>query len=123
MNVFDLTGKRALVTGGSRGIGKGIALGLAAAGAEVALVYRQASEEAQGVLQAIRGGGRRAWTFQQDLADIAGIPAFVERAWTEAGPFDVLVNNAGVATLEPYDRVTLETWNRTLNRQARLLNV
>lgn len=115
MSVFDLTGKRALVTGGSRGIGRALAVGLAAAGADVAIAFRKESAAADTALQLIRDQGRQAWAFQQDLADVAALPDFVERAWREAGPFDILVNNAGVAALEPFDRVTLETWNWTLN--------
>lgn len=119
MTSLDLTGKRALVTGGSRGIGRGIALGLADLGADVVIVYRQAEEEAAQVVAEVRARGRKAGAYRHDLADAAGISALVERVWSEAGPLDILVNNAGLAFLEPFDRVTLESWQATLDVNVR----
>ena len=68
-NRFDLTGKRALVTGGSRGIGRGIAIALAEHGADVAIVYRSAEKEAMEVVDQIRGLGREAREYRQDLSE------------------------------------------------------
>ena len=119
MPSFDLSGKRAFVTGGSRGIGRGIALGLAEAGADIAIAYRQATEAAEEVVTAIRGVGREALAFQYDLAEAEGIPALVEQVWTEAGPLDILVNNAGVACLEPFEEVTVDSWDLTMNVNVR----
>ena len=116
---FDLHGKRALVTGGSRGIGRGLALGLAAHGADVVVVYRQAEAEAREVCRRITELGRQAWAFRHDMADAEGIPALVAQVWEEAGPLDILVNNAGVAFLEPFDRVTLESWRTIMDVNVR----
>jgi NAD(P)-dependent dehydrogenase (short-subunit alcohol dehydrogenase family) len=111
---FDLSGKTALVTGGSRGIGRGIAIGLAEHGADVAIVYRSAEAEAQSAATAIRQLGRQAWTYAQDLADTPALPGLVERIWSDAGRVDILVNNAGMAYLEHFDQVTPEHWRRVL---------
>ena len=111
---FNLTGKIALVTGGSRGIGRGIAIGLAEHGADVAIVYRSAEDEANRVAEAIQKLGRRAWVYQQDLAAIDELAALADRIWSDCGQVDVLVNNAGMAYLERYDEISLEHWRRVL---------
>ncbi|HEX7009579.1 MAG TPA: SDR family oxidoreductase [Phycisphaeraceae bacterium] len=111
---FDLSGQKALVTGGSRGIGKGIAIGLAQHGADVGIVYRSAKEEAEQAAQAIQDLGRRAWIFQQDLAQTESLHALADRAWSEMGRIDILVNNAGMAYLERFNQITLEHWRRVM---------
>ncbi len=111
---FDLTGKVALVTGGSRGIGRAIAVALAEHGADVGIVSRTSSPQVEGVITQIRGLGRSAWAWQQDLACTDELPALADRAWSECGRIDILVNNAGMAYLEPYDAITLEHWRRTM---------
>lgn len=111
---FSLAGKKALVTGGSRGIGRGIAVGLAEHGADVAIVYRSAAAEAEEVAGRIRGLGRRAWVYQQDLAAIEALPGLAEKVWAEAGGIDVLVNNAGMAYLQAFDEITAKEWRRVL---------
>lgn len=111
---FDLTGKIAVVTGGSRGIGRGIAIGFAEHGADVAIVYRSAEREAQEVVAAIRKLGRHAWMYQQDLGLTDQIPALAERVWNDCGRVDILVNNAGMAYLELFNEITPEHWRRTL---------
>jgi len=111
---FDLSGKTALVTGGSRGIGRGIAIGLAEHGADVAIVYRSATSEAEKAAEAIRRLGRRAWLYQQNLASTDELAKLAARVWSDCGPVDILVNNAGVAYLEPYDAITAEHWRRVL---------
>ncbi len=111
---FGLSGRVALVTGGSRGIGRGIAIGLAEHGADVAIVYRSAAAEAKTAAEAIRAVGRRCWMYQQDLADLEALPALADRAWKDCGRIDILVNNAGMAYLEHYDEVTPEHWRRVL---------
>lgn len=116
---FCLEGKRALVTGGSRGIGRGLALGLAAAGADVVITYRQASAAADEVVAAVRDLGRQAYSLCLDVADVGAIPAAVETIWSEAGPLDILVNNAGVAFLEAFHEVTVQSWDRTMNVNVR----
>lgn len=111
---FDLTGKVALVTGGSRGIGAGIALGLAEHGADVAIVYRSGEAQAQEVVRQITAMGRRAWLYSQDLSDIEALPALADRVWQDTGEVDILVNNAGLAYLERFNEITVERWRRTM---------
>jgi len=111
---FDLTGKTALVTGGSRGIGRGIAIGFAQHGANVAIVYRSAEREARKVVAGIQALGRRGWVYRQDLGELGGLPAFAERVWDDCGPVDILVNNAGMAYLEPFSEITVEHWRQVM---------
>jgi 3-oxoacyl-[acyl-carrier protein] reductase len=95
-NDLNLTGRAALVTGGSRGIGRGIVEALARRGATVAFSYREREAAARDVEQAVRGFGGRAWGGQCDVRDPASIEAFVAEAVAFAGPIDILVNNAGL---------------------------
>ncbi|ANH67673.1 SDR family NAD(P)-dependent oxidoreductase [Mitsuaria sp. 7] len=92
-----LTGKRALVTGGSRGIGAAIAVALAEDGADVALTYQNSPERAQAVVASIEQLGRRAVAIQADSADPAAIKRSVDEAVGALGGLDILVNNAGIA--------------------------
>ena len=107
---FDLTGRTALVTGGSRGIGAGIAVALAEHGADVAILYRSAREEAEAVAGQIRALGRQAWVEQYDLTETAGIPALADRVWAATGGVDILVNNAGMAYVEHFNQISMEHW-------------
>lgn len=111
---FDLTGKIALVTGGSRGIGRGIAQALAEHGCDVAIIYRSAQQEAQQVADQIRLLGRRAWLYQQDLAQTEALAPLADRVWADTGRIDVLVNNAGMAYLEHFNQITLAHWRRIM---------
>lgn len=113
-NSFDLTGRKALVTGGATGIGKGIALGLAAAGADVALTYR--SHQPENTLAEIEALGCKAAAVKADFADMdedaaSGIVDFAAEA---LGGLDVLVNNAGVIHREDSTDMRLEDWRRVL---------
>jgi len=94
--MIDLKGKRALVTGGSRGIGAAIALALAENGADIALTYRSAAEEAEKVTRAIENTGRRAVAIQADSADPEAIARSVSEAVSKLGGLEILVNNAAV---------------------------
>ena len=111
---FSLDGKVALVSGGSRGIGADIALGLAEAGADVAVLFRSRRDEADRTCEAIRRFGRRACALQQDVADVDTLPSVAERVAQELGAIDILVNNAGIADLVPFLQVDRETLERTL---------
>jgi NAD(P)-dependent dehydrogenase (short-subunit alcohol dehydrogenase family) len=91
-----LQGKRALVTGASRGIGAAIALGLAAEGADVAITYEKSADRANDIISAIRNQGRTGVAIQADSADVAAVQASVERTVKELGGLDILVNNAGI---------------------------
>ena len=95
--IGDLVGKRALVTGGSRGIGAAIALALAEKGADVAISYERSAERAAEVVRAIEAKGRRGVAVQADSADPAAMAALVGRTVEALGGLDILVNNAGIA--------------------------
>jgi 3-oxoacyl-[acyl-carrier protein] reductase len=109
----DLTGRAALVTGGSRGIGAAVARRLAHDGADVAITYRSATEQAARVVDEIRQLGRRGLALQADSADPDAVRAAVEETATRLGRLDVLVNNAGVFPFGPFEAVSLEELDRT----------
>jgi NAD(P)-dependent dehydrogenase (short-subunit alcohol dehydrogenase family) len=92
-----LEGRTALVTGASRGLGRAIALRLAAAGAAVAVNYRERAEAAEAVVREIEAQGGRALAVRADIADAAGVREMVARVTSELGAVDILVNNAGVS--------------------------
>ncbi len=94
--MIDLTGKRALVTGGSRGIGAAIAVALAESGADVAFTYQHSASKADAVTKAIEGLGSRAFAIQADSADPAAIQRAVGEAVSGLGGLDILVNSAAV---------------------------
>lgn len=93
----DLTGKRALVTGGSRGIGAAIAQALADNGADVAFTYQNSAARAEAVKTEIEGRGRKSVAIQADSADPAAIARSVSEAVSALGGLDILVNSAGIA--------------------------
>ena len=94
--MIDLAGKRALVTGGSRGIGAAIALTLAENGADVAFTYQRSTEKAEAVVRSIKGVGRRAVAIQTDSADPEAIGRSVSEAVSALGGLDILVKNAAI---------------------------
>jgi 3-oxoacyl-[acyl-carrier protein] reductase len=104
----DLSGRRALVTGGSRGIGRAIALTLAECGAAVAVNFRTHAEEADAVVRQILSAGGRAIAVGADGDVGAEVSGLAERVAREFGPIDILVNNAGIAledsSEEAFDR-------------------
>jgi|SRR3984957_16708865 3-oxoacyl-[acyl-carrier protein] reductase len=91
-----LKGKRAFVTGASRGIGAAIAVELAAEGADVAITYEKSADLAAEVVRAIRDHGRKGVAIQADSADVTAVQASVEKTVRELGGLDILVNNAGI---------------------------
>src|ERR1700757_4158555 len=91
---MTLTGKRALVTGASRGIGAAIAKALAAEGADVGITYEKSAERAPEGLSAKKGKGRKTVAIQADSADVPAIQASVDKTVAELGGLDILVNNA-----------------------------
>ena len=115
----SLTGKTALVTGGSRGIGAGIAKRLAAAGASVAITYTKGAEAAASVVADIERAGGRATAIQADATDAQAVSAAIERTVSTYGPLDVLVNNAGTAIPKPFEEATLEELDRVIDINVR----
>ena len=111
-SLFSLAGKSALVTGASRGIGRSIALALAEAGADVALVARSDLAE---TAAAVEAAGRRALRLQADLADKAVLPRLVAETVEAFGKFDILVNNAGIIRRAPFLEFTEDDWDAVMD--------
>jgi 3-oxoacyl-[acyl-carrier protein] reductase len=110
-----LEGRTALVTGGSRGLGRAIALRLARAGAAVGVNYREQAEAADAVVREIRARGGRALAVRADIADATQVRDMVARVVSELGAVDILVNNAGVshrADLGDFDDAQIEEMRR-----------
>ena len=111
---FSLSGKCAVVTGGSRGIGAAIALGLAEAGADVLFTYREKVAEAKAVAAKITALGRRALAVKMDVTDRASVQAAAEAA-RRFGPVSILVNNAGINKPTDFDQVSDADWDMILD--------
>jgi NAD(P)-dependent dehydrogenase (short-subunit alcohol dehydrogenase family) len=109
---MKLKGKRALVTGAARGIGRGIAEVFADEGAEVAVNDFENLAQAEEVVRAISSKGTRAMAIQGDVAKRADVEPMIDRVWKELGPIDILVNNAGIETIVPFLELTDEQWTR-----------
>lgn len=114
-----LTGKLALVTGASRGIGAGIALALADQGADVVITYERSAERAAEVVQAIEHKGRRGFAIQADSADPAAVKRSVDDAASALGGLDILVNNVGIARVGPLADMALADIDALLNVNVR----
>lgn len=110
----DLTGRVALVTGASRGIGKAIALALARAGAAVAINYQKRAEAAQHVVDTIRAAGGRAVACGADVSDSDAVGTMMRQVEAALGPVDVLVNNAGIGVVRGLDDLTEADFDRTI---------
>src|SRR5262245_24097740 len=111
----DFAGKTALVTGGSRGIGRAVCLELARRGADLAFIYRSRDAEAEGVAAQIRALGRRVLALKADLAQAAAVGAAVDRAAAELGRLDVLVQAAGaMGVWRETAELSVEDWDRYL---------
>jgi len=115
---FDLTGLRALVTGGNTGIGLGIATGLARAGAAVAIVGRDARKNESALVE-LRALNKECAGFAFDLADTGGLPDFYDTTSRSFGGFDVLVNNAGITQRGRADTISLDTLDAILTVNLR----
>jgi len=109
-----LAGKIALVTGGSRGIGRACALALAQAGADVAVNYRERGEAAREVCSLVERLGRRAFPIQADVSQSSEVSRMVNSVEQEMGTIEILVNNAGIARRYPWDRVPEEGWDEIM---------
>lgn len=109
-----LNGKRALVTGGSRGIGAAIARRLAREGADVAITYERSAGQAGAIVAEIETLGRRALAIAADSADAAVVEAAIDRTASELGGLDILVNNAGIFQASPFEALTLAEIDRMI---------
>ena len=109
-----LKGRVALVTGGSRGIGRAIAVSLADAGAAVAVNYLEKAADAKQVVEAIRGRGGKAMAVGADVSQGAAVNGMIAAVERELGPIDVLVNNAGLGLVRTIDDLTEEDFDRTI---------
>ncbi|MGO9971296.1 MAG: SDR family NAD(P)-dependent oxidoreductase [Solirubrobacteraceae bacterium] len=115
----SLTGKAALVTGGSRGIGAAIVRRLAQGGADVAFTYNTGADEAAAVARDVRDIGRTVIAIAADLGIADRAPEVIQATVKSLGQLDILVNNAGVSTWGPLARVTVEDFDRVLAVDAR----
>ena len=111
---MNLQGKVALVTGGSRGIGKAICLALAQAGAATALTYREQHQAAQEVVGHIQSKGGRAMVFQMDVRDRSSVHECILTLEATWGGLDILVNNAGINKPTDFDQITEADWDEIL---------
>jgi 3-oxoacyl-[acyl-carrier protein] reductase len=119
----NLQGRRALVTGASRGIGAEIVRHLAADGASVAFTYGRSSAEAEKLVAEVTAAGGKAVAIQADSADAEQVAKSVDDAVAELGGLDILVNNAGVAVLRNLESFTLEEFDRQLAINVRAVFV
>ncbi|WP_421877587.1 SDR family NAD(P)-dependent oxidoreductase [Pacificispira sp.] len=119
----NLTGKRALVTGGSRGIGAAIARKLAAEGARVALTYAQSPDAADAVVKSITDTGGEARAIYADNREDLSVTGAVERAAEEFGGLDILVCNAGVFEVGPLSELGLQGYDSTMSVNVRAVYV
>jgi glucose 1-dehydrogenase len=115
MNNHCLAGKSAIVTGGSRGIGRSTALALAQAGADVAVNYYSNRAEAEGLAEAVRKLGRKALVLQGDVSDQAAVERMVQMTVAEFGRLDIAVSNAVYSDREPFYTAKMEGFRRTID--------
>ena len=113
--IKELEGKIAIVTGASRGIGRAIALNLAAAGAHIVAVYQQNKEKAEELAQEIEPLGRACLTVKADVAVEDEVNALIDQTMTQFGKIDILVNNAGMTKDGLIMRMKTEDWHSVLN--------
>ncbi len=114
LSLFDLAGRRALITGSSQGIGLALAEGLAAAGAAIVLNGRDA-QRVEAAADALRTRGFDVTAAAFDVTDAAAVRAGVDRIEAETGPIDILVNNAGIQRRAPLEDFALDTWREIVS--------
>jgi len=112
---MELEGKIAIVTGGTRGIGRAIALDLAANGADIAINYRKSVDLAKELAEIIRGMGRRALVIQADVSSFDDAQAMVEKVLNDFGQVDILINNAGMNWDGVVWKMSEEQWDRVIS--------
>jgi NAD(P)-dependent dehydrogenase (short-subunit alcohol dehydrogenase family) len=113
-NLFDLTGRVALVTGGNKGLGKAMARGFAEAGADVVIASRHESELKAALEEILAGTGRRGAYCVTDVSVRDEVKKLAQFALEKMGKVDILVNNAGMNAPQAIDAITDETWDRVL---------
>lgn len=116
---MKLAGKVALITGASRGIGRGIAEVFAEEGADVAVNYIDDADNPEVVSRWVRDKGRRSIHVKADVANRADVEAMVDEVWNKLGPIDVLVNNAGIETIVPFLELNDDQWTRLVDVNLR----
>lgn len=112
--MIDLSGRAAVVTGGSRGIGRAVVLRLAAQGADVAFSYRGNAEAAASCTAELEALGRRGLAVQADVTDPSAAEALVRQALDAFGKIDILVNNAGITRDDLIMRMSIDEWREVL---------
>jgi NAD(P)-dependent dehydrogenase (short-subunit alcohol dehydrogenase family) len=112
---LGLKGKVALVTGAGRGVGRDIALSLAAEGAKVAVNYRSSSKDAETLVAEIGANGGTAKAYQADVADFEAVKAMVDAVGKDFGALDILINNAGLALRQRFVETKPEDWRRQID--------
>lgn len=110
-----LSGQKALVTGANSGIGEGIAIQLAKAGADVVVNYVNNPDEANAVVEKIKKLGVNAVAIQADVSNEAEVISMFNQMFKEFGTIDILVNNAGLQQDSPFDKMTIEKWNKVIS--------
>ena len=118
----SLAGKVAFVTGGARGIGRAIALKLAAAGGDVAIAYHNSHEEADAVCDAVRKLGRRALAMQADVSDATSVAEAFSEFRKQFDRVDIVISNAAIGVLRPALEMNVKHWRRCLETNALALN-
>ena len=113
--MFDLTGKKALVTGGGHGIGLGVCLALARQGADTAVNFAHNQTEADKSAEQIIALGRKTLVIKADVSQAKEVAAMFETIKTQWGGLDILVNNAGVISYAPFDSITEDEWDRIVD--------
>ncbi|HUU65282.1 MAG TPA: glucose 1-dehydrogenase [Dehalococcoidales bacterium] len=118
MNIFDLSGKVAIVTGGNQGIGFGIAKGLASVGATVVIANRRATE-GQNAAESLKKEGLNAVAIPTDVSRMSSVASLVSKVVSDFGRIDILVNNAAVIVRKPIEDFTEEEWDQIMNTNLR----
>ena len=111
----SLNGKTALITGGSRGIGRAASAALAVAGCNVAVNYLQSEEEALSVVRELESSGSRAHTVRADVSLPDQVKSMVDQVEQNLGPIDILVNNAGINPSRPFLELNIDDWRKTID--------
>jgi NAD(P)-dependent dehydrogenase (short-subunit alcohol dehydrogenase family) len=114
MDIFDLSGKTAIVTGGNQGIGFAIARGLASAGATVVIANRRGAE-GQSAAESLQKEGFSAVAIPTDVSDMSSVAQMVSRVMNDFGKIDILVNNAGIIVRKPAEEISEQEWDRIMD--------